>query len=473
MDNYDLVVIGGGSAGIVAARFGRQLGLAVALVEKSRIGGDCTWTGCIPSKSLLKAANVAHQVRSAGRYGLPEQSPQIDLSQVMGRIRSVIDEIYQAESPEVLQTEGVDVLIGPARFQDRHTLEVNGRELTARRFLICTGAAPFVPPLPGIESIDHFTYENIWDLQAPPRKLTVVGGGPVGCELAQAFNRLGTPVTLLEAADRLLPQDEPEAAELLKDLLAAEGIDVRLGSAVSSVSPSASSPGNIRLSLSNGGPVDTEALLLALGRRPNVGGLGLEAASVAHDRGGIKVDRYLRTSQPHIYAAGDCIGGYQFTHYAAHQGFTAVRNAFLPLNDPGVLSHVPWATFTDPEVAHVGLTEAAALERYPGKTAVSRFPMKQVDRAVTDGEPEGFIKVVYRPDGRLLGATILGPRAGEMVHEYALALDRRLKLSHLAKLVHVYPTYSMGTQQLAAGVSVERLLSGRLGGLVRRLARRR
>ena len=188
--------------------------------------------------------------------------------------------------------------------------------------MICTGAAPFVPPLPGIESIDYFTYENIWDLQTPPRKLTVVGGGPVGCELAQAFNRLGTPVTLLEAADRLLPQDEPEAAELLKDLLAAEGIDVRLGSAVSSVSPSASPPGSIRLSLTKGGPVDTEALLLAVGRRPNVGGLGLEAASVVHDRGGIKVDRNLRTSQPHIYAAGDCIGGYQFTHYAAYQGFT-------------------------------------------------------------------------------------------------------------------------------------------------------
>ena len=468
MDNYDLVVIGGGSAGIVAARFARRLGLSVALVEKSRIGGDCTWTGCIPSKSLLKAAGVAHQARHAGRYGLPEHSPCIDLAPVMDRITTVIDGIYQAESPEALRAEGIDVFAASGRFQDSRMLEVGGRELTARRFLICTGASPFVPPVPGIESVEYLTYETVWDLDVLPRKLTVVGGGPVGCELAQAFNRLGSPVTLLEAAGCLLLQDEPEASALLARRLAAEGVEVRLESALKSTSKV---PGGVRLTLANGGSLETEGLLLALGRRPNVADLGLDAAGVAHDTDGIKVDRNLRTSQRRIYAAGDCIGSYQFTHYAAYQGFMAVANAFLPFNRPALAPQVPWATFTDPEIAHVGLTEAQARQRHATNVAVSRFPMGQVDRAVTDGEPEGFIKLVHRPSGRLLGATIVAPHAGELVHEYGLALDRRLKVADLGRLVHVYPTYSTGTQQLAAEVTIDRLLSGRIGGLVRRLAR--
>ena len=468
MDNYDLVVIGGGSAGIVAARFARRLGLSVALVEKSRIGGDCTWTGCIPSKSLLKAAAVAHQARHAGRYGLPEHSPSIDLVPVMDRIKTVIDGIYQAESPEALRSEGIDVFTAPGRFRDRRVLEVGDRELTARRFLICTGARPFVPPVPGIESVEYLTYETVWDLDVLPRNLTVVGGGPVGCELAQAFNRLGSPVIMLEAAGRLLIQDEPEASALLASRLAAEGIEVRLESALKSASKV---PGGVRLTLADGGSLETEGLLLALGRRPNVAGLGLEEAGVAHDAGGIKVDRNLRTSQQRIYAAGDCIGSYQFTHYAAYQGFMAVANAFMPSNRPALAPQVPWATFTDPEIAHVGLTEAQARQRHATNVAVSRFPMGQVDRAVTDGEPEGFIKLVHRPNGRLLGATIVAPHAGELIHEYGLALYRRLKVADLARLVHVYPTYSMGTQQLAAEMTIDRMLSGRFGGLVRRLAR--
>ena len=233
--DYDLVVIGGGSAGLTAARFARQLGLSVAVVEKSRIGGDCTWTGCVPSKALLKAADVAHEMRNAGHYGLPEQRPHIDLEPVMSRVKAVIGRIYHAESPEALLSEGIDVVIGPARFQDSRTIAVDSRELTARRFLICTGASPAVPPIPGIETAGYLTYETVWDLAVLPERLAIVGAGPVGCELAQAFNRFGSSVTLVEAADRVLPQDDPEASEVIGHVLADEGVDVRWGNGLASV----------------------------------------------------------------------------------------------------------------------------------------------------------------------------------------------------------------------------------------------
>ena len=466
--DYDLIVIGGGSAGLTAARFARQLGLSVALVEKSRIGGDCTWTGCVPSKALLKAADVAHEMRNAGHYGLPEQRPDIDLEPVMSRVKAVIGRIYHAESLDSLRSEGIDVVIGPARFQDSRTISVDGRELTARRFLICTGASPAVPPIPGMETVGYLTYETVWDLAVLPGRLAIVGAGPIGCELAQAFNRFGSSVTLVEAADRVLPQDDPETSEVIGRVLAEEGVDVRVGNGLASAEKV---PDGVRLSLAGGGQVEAEAVLLSVGRRANLEGLRLESAGVGHDHRGITVTQHLRTNQRNIYAAGDCIGGYQFTHYAAYQGFLAVRNAFLPLNQRAVLPYVPWATFTDPEAAQVGLTEAQARERHGDSVTAGRFPLSKVDRAATDGATDGFIKLVYRPNGRLLGATVVAPHAGEMIHEFAVALDRRLKLADLARTIHVYPTYGTGVQQLATDLTVERMLSGRVGRLARKLAR--
>ena len=466
--DYDLIVIGGGSAGLTAARFARQLGLSVAVVEKYRIGGDCTWTGCVPSKALLKAAAVAHEIRNAGKYGLREQQPDIDLGPVMSRVKAVIGRIYHAESPDALRAEGIDVVIGPARFLDVRTIAVDGRELTARRFLICTGARPAVPPIPGIETVGYLTYETVWDHGVLPERLAIVGAGPVGCELAQAFNRFGSSVTLVEAADRVLPLDDPETSKVIGRVLAEEGVDVRVGDGVASAEKAKD---GVRLSLAGGGGVEADAVLLAVGRSANLEGLHLESAGVAHDHRGITVTSHLRTSRRNIYAAGDCIGGYQFTHYAAYQGFLAVRNAFLPLNQRAVLPYVPWAAFTDPEAAQVGLTEAQARERYGAGVATGRFPLSKVDRAATDGATDGFIKLVYRPDGRLLGATVVAPHAGEMIHEFAVALDRKLKLADLARTIHVYPTYGMGVQQLATDLTVERLLSGRAGRLARKLAR--
>ena len=397
---HDLVVVGGGTAGLVGARFARQLGLSVALVEKARTGGDCTWTGCVPSKALLRAAGVAQTMRTADIYGLPSVSPQIDLATVMDRVRSVIARIYQAESPEVLQTEGVDVVRGEARFQDPRTIQAAGQTLRARRFLVCTGASPIVPAIPGIADVGCLTYETVWDLGGLPRRLAVVGAGPVGCEMAQAFARLGSSVTLIGAADRVLPQDEPEASEIIARVFADDGVDLRTGDGLDSI---AKIPGGVRLSLASGEQVETDSVLVSVGRRANLDGLDLEAAGVAYDRNGISVNNDLRTSQRNIYAAGDCTGSYQFTHYAAYQGFMAIRNAFLPLNQRALLPSVPWATFTDPEVSHVGLNETQVRERHGSNVAISHFPLSRVDRAQTDRATDGFIKLVHRPNGRLLG----------------------------------------------------------------------
>ncbi|MFQ6026976.1 MAG: dihydrolipoyl dehydrogenase family protein [Dehalococcoidia bacterium] len=462
--DYDLVVIGGGSAGLTAARFAARLGRRVALVEKDRIGGDCTWTGCVPSKTLLKTAKLARDLRHAARYGLPQASQrQVDLEMVMSQVRSVIDDVYQAETPEKLQEEGIEVYLETAEFQDPHTIRAGATQLSTKRALIATGARPLIPPIAGLENVDYLTYESVWDLTVLPQRLVVVGGGPIGCELAQAFCRLGSQVTLLEGTSRILLQDEPEASELIAQTLAQDGVDLRLNTPLESVRQA----GPEIVVTASGQELRGERLLMSVGRRPHLSDLGLDQAEIDYSPLGINVNNHLRTTQKHIYAAGDCVGGYQFTHYAGWQGFMAVRNAFFPGAQKAALDLVPWATFTDPEVARTGLSELQAKEKYGDGIQVARWPMQQVDRAVTEGDTAGFIRVVHRPNGQVLGATIVNPRAGEMIHEWILAQDRGLKFGDLSKSLHVYPTYSLGSLQLASEMEVSRLLSGRMGKLVR------
>ena len=432
------------------------------------MGGDCTWSGCVPSKTLLKAAKSVQTIKDSARFGIASSEPVIDFKSVMGRVGSVVQEIFESESPANLQSEGIDVIQGAAHFIDQQTVSVEGREISARRFLVCSGAGPVTPPIEGLADIDILTYETVWDLEEIPPRLAVIGGGPIGCELAQAFCRLGSAVTLLEAADRIMLQDEPEAAEVLTKRLTEDGVIMRVGTALEQVEKIS---GGVRLHLRGGGTTETDAVLVAVGRRPEVDGLGLDKAKVAHGPGGIQVNKHLRTSQKNIYSAGDCNGGYQFTHYAGYQGFMAVRNAFLPFNKKSVLERVPWATFTDPEVAHVGLTESQATERHGSKVLADTWPMDQTDRWLTEGDSPGFLKLVYRPNGKLLGVTIVASRTGEMVQEWALALDRGLKLSHMAESLHIYPTYSLASQQLASKLRVDQLLSGPVGKIVRKYAR--
>jgi pyruvate/2-oxoglutarate dehydrogenase complex dihydrolipoamide dehydrogenase (E3) component len=466
-ETFDLLIVGGGSAGLTAAGLAVQFGVRVALVEKDRIGGDCTWSGCVPSKTLLRAARVAHEMRTADRHGLTPVEPAVDLQSVLAHVRSVIQEIYEEESPQALRADGIEVFLGETRFLDPHTISVGDTTLEARHILLCTGAQPFVPPLEGLDGVDYLTHVSLWELERLPQHLLVVGGGPVGCEMAQAFRRLGAEVSLVTDLDRLLIRDEPAASHVLAQAFTEEGISLHFEAPAQKVWQEGE---NIHL-LAGAEELVGDALLFATGRRPNVEGLDLERAGVRYNERGIEADENLRTSQKHIYAAGDCVGSHQFTHFAGWQAAMAVRNALLPGSSKGTTDLVPWTTFTDPEVAHIGLAEAQARAQFGDDVATCEWPMDKVDRARAEEDTSGFMKLVHKKDGTLLGATIVAARAGEMIHEWILALHRRVKVGDLADVIHVYPTYSTAIMQAAAHVRVEQLLQGRTGQLVRSLAR--
>ena len=464
--SYDFVVIGGGSAGLTAARFANRLGKSVAILEANRLGGDCTWTGCVPSKALLRAARAAHDVRTAHFFGIESGAPQTQWPAVTARIKSVIDRIYAAESPQALEAEGIHTFLAPASFVAPHRVVAGDAVIEGKRFLLSTGARPSIPPIPGLDQVEYRTYETIWELEALPERLLIVGGGPIGCELAQAFQRLGSRVTVMETTDRLMGHAEPEVSGLISQVLSSEGVEVILSAAIDHVSM------RDRQVLATIADREwtADTLLVATGRMPNVGTLKLENAGVEASDRGIRVDGSLRTSQKHIYAAGDCTGGVQFTHYAGWQGFMATRNALLPGKAKGILDTVPWGVFTDPEVAQTGLTEAAARERHGDSIQVAMWPLDDSDRAVIDSGEPGFIKAISTRKGRLLGVTIVSARAGEMVQEWTAALGQGTRLGDLALSPHVYPSYSMSAQQMAAEATVSSLLTGFKGKVVRTLS---
>ncbi|MFC1980654.1 dihydrolipoyl dehydrogenase family protein [Chloroflexota bacterium] len=465
-DTYDLVIIGGGAAGLIAAPFAVQLGARVAFIEKDRIGGDCTWTGCIPSKTLIKSARVAYQMRTAHRFGLAPVDIAVDLKPVMEHVRSVIAEIYSHTTPAALRDQGIHVFQGEPHFIDAHTISIGDQTLLANYVLICTGAQPFVPPITGLDKIPYLTYQNIWDLNILPKHLVVIGGGPIGCEIAQGFRRLGSRVTLLEGGDRLLPHDDNDASKTLAEVFRNEGIDLRLKSSLERTWQTGS---DLHLTAA-GEEIVCDALLVAVGRRPNVDGLDMEKAGVKYSKQGIQVDRNLRTSQPHVYAAGDCLGGFQFSHYAGWQGFIAARNALLPGSSKGITDQVPWTTFTDPEVAQVGMAEEQARQKLGDDVFTNIWPMKRVDWALNEAEDTGFLKLVYRKNRKLLGVTIVAAEAGEMVNEWVIAMKHSFKVDELASVIHVYPTYSTASMQASAAILVKGLLGGLSGEVVKRLA---
>ena len=466
---YDVVVVGAGSAGIWAAPLAARLGAHVALIEKNHIGGDCTHFGCVPSKALLKAARVVWQMRSANRFGLDRVQPTVDLGRVMASVRQAIEHVYAFESPEMLARAGVEVFMGAARFEDPHTLLVGeNTRLRARHVLVCTGARAAVPRIDGLDQTPYWTYETVWQQDRLPRRLLVIGSGPVGIELTQAFARLGSDVTVFERGDRPLNTADPEAAAVLLDVLRGEGVRFRFGARIDRVRQDGGTP----VVTDRGEDVEGDALLVAVGRRPTVDGLALERAGVAYSERGIQVDARLRTSQKHILACGDVIGSFQFTHYAAWQASLAVRSMLFPGSSVGVRDHVPWTVFTDPEVAQCGLDEAQARQRWPSpdQVRVSRWPLDRLDRAVTDRALDGFIKVVHRPNGELLGAQIVAERAGEIINDVALAIEHRLKLADIVRTIHVYPTYAIGVQQLAAEARLHDLSHSRWLRLARGLS---
>lgn len=437
---FDIVVIGGGAGGLVVAAGGAALGAKVALVEKHRLGGDCLWTGCVPSKTLIKSAAVAHAMRHANRWALAPHEPKPDLAAVMERVASVIRGIEPNDSPERFRSLGVDVILGEGRFVARDAFEVNGRRLAAKSFVIATGSRPAMPPIPGLAESGALTNETLFDLREDVPHLVVIGGGPIGCEMAQAFRRLGSEVTLADVAPRILAREDADLAEVVRRRMADEGVMFHLGASIAKVE---GRRGDVRVTLKGSDgrehAVAGTHLLVAAGRKVNHEGLGLDAAGVTVANGRIVVDERLRTTNPRVWAIGDAAGGYQFTHLAEHHAGIVLRQAVFRLFWAKPSTVVPWCTYTDPELARVGLSENEAAQKGLAHR-VYRFAFDEIDRARAEGETEGFAKLVTDPKGRLLGAAIVGAHAGELIAECVLAVSKGMKVGDLSAAIHAYPT---------------------------------
>ena len=435
--DYDLAIIGAGSGGLTAARLAQFFAKRVALIDKDRLGGDCLHYGCVPSKALIKASRVAHEAATAARWGLSVQPVHAGLAAVNARVQRAITDIGKLDDAEALFEIGVDVLLGGATFRDPHTLRAGDRDITAKFILIASGSRPAVPDVEGLAEVGYLTNEDVFDLSDLPGRLAVIGGGPIGVELAQALHRLGSTVTVLQRGPHLIPRDDAEMIDVLEHQFAAEGIDVRLGTVPSAAHRDG---GDIVLTLGDG-ELRVDEILCAVGRVPTVDSLGLDAAGVTTSARGIAVNNLLQTSQPHIYAVGDVTGGPAFTHYAGHQAAHAVRNIFVPIKAKFAPGHLPWVTFTDPEIAHVGRTEAQV--RAAGDTCqIVRFPYSHNERAVTDAEPIGLMKFLIDGKRRLIGAHIAGHCAGELINELTLAMNNDLTVDAIISSIHAYPTYS-------------------------------
>lgn len=446
---FDICVIGGGAAGLVVAAGGASLGAKVALVEKHKMGGDCLHYGCVPSKTLLQSAKVAQLMRDAGHYAVPAAQPDTRLADVMERVAGVIKQIEPHDSPERFRELGVDVILGDGHFTDPHSFSVDGRVITAKHFVIATGSRAAVPRIEGIEDVPYLTNEQVFDLREPVESMIVLGGGPIGIEMAQAFGRLGSQVSVVQRGPQILSKEDPDMAEIVAERLKKEGIALLTDHTPSMVEHR---DGRFFLSLEDGQgnsqTITASHLLVAAGRRPNIEGLGLDKAGVDTDKGRIQVDARLRTSNKRIFAAGDVVGSYQFTHMAEHHAGVVLRNAIFRLPAKVEQKVIPWATFSEPELARVGLSETEAKQQAVQHRVYS-FPFQDMDRAKADGSTEGFAKIITTPKGKLLGAAIVGPHAGELIHEYVLAIAKGMKAAELSNIIHIYPTLAQINRRVA------------------------
>jgi pyruvate/2-oxoglutarate dehydrogenase complex dihydrolipoamide dehydrogenase (E3) component len=470
MERYNIVVVGGGTAGLIAAAVASSLGAKTALIERQFMGGDCLNVGCVPSKGLIRGARAAAErawqreagllTDAAGSTG-DQAGSEIDFSAVMERLRRIRSEISGHDSAARYRDEfGVDVFLGDATFTGRRSVTVAGTDssshtLTFSKALIATGARAAAPPIPGLDTVEYVTNENIFNLTELPRRLVVIGAGPIGCEMAQSFARLGSTVEVVEMAPRILPREDPDVAETVQTALLRDGVRLHLSAAVSGVrAGTTGSPGEVIVTYNGDGEtreVVGDRLLVAIGRAPNVDGLGLDAAGVRYHSKGVEVNKYLQTSNRRIYAAGDVASPYQFTHIAEATAGIVVQNALFARTARFDRVVVPWSTYTSPEVAHVGVSESQA-ERDGVAVDVFRHDMKAVDRARLDGETEGFVKIiVQKGKTRILGATLVGAHAGEMIAEIVLAMQNGLGIDKLAGVIHPYPTESEAVKRAAAG----------------------
>ncbi len=447
---YSMVAVGGGTAGLIVSIIVASLGGKVALVERAFMGGDCLVTGCVPSKSLIRPARLAHEMRQATHFGLsPKESSAEDFSTIMQRLRRIRAEISKHDSAKRYTDMGVDVFRGQGVFTGPHTLEVDGQVLHFRKAAICSGARALHPTLPGLDEVGFLTNENIFNLTSLPEHLIVIGGGPIGCELAQAFRRLGSQVTIIQKTT-FLPHEDPRASALLADVFASEGIEVLLQAKTLRAETNAAGK-KVVVVEQNGKEVAVvgDEILIGAGRVPNVEGLGLEAAGVNFTSRGIVVDDNLRTSNADIFAAGDCCMAWKFTHAADAAAQIVVQNALFKGRKRLSSLIMPWCTYTDPEIAHVGMYEKDAQEKGIAVEFFS-FDMSEVDRAVADGETQGFVKImVKKGSDKILGATIVSSHAGEMISEITTAMVGGMGLAKLGDVIHPYPTQASAIKRVA------------------------
>ncbi|HEX8249326.1 MAG TPA: FAD-dependent oxidoreductase [Pyrinomonadaceae bacterium] len=469
-ETYDFIVIGGGSAGLVAAGGAGVLGARVALVEKNLLGGDCLYTGCVPSKTLIKSARYAHQLKRAADFGfeVPDFKFQNDsFASVTNRVRKVIEIIEAHDAPEVFEKMGVEVVFGSPRFISPNEIEValknsgETRKLKAKRFCLATGSRPAVPPIEGLKEAGFITNEEVFQLKKLPEKLIVLGGGAIGLELGQSFQRFGSRVTIVEMAERILIKEDEEASRLIMQILKNEGVEILTGT--KAVRAKKGAADTKILIVETGGKeseIEADEILVAAGRQPNTDGLELEKAGVKFDKKQIFTDEYLQTSQKHIFAAGDVTAHFQFTHMADYEAQIVIQNAFVPFpfKKKTDFRVVPWATFTDPEIARVGLTETEAREKFGDEVKIYKIPFTENDRAQAESETEGFAKVVAHKN-KIVGAHLAGAHAGEIIHEFVWAMRERLNVSQLNKIIRVYPTLAKSAQAVGTEAALETLKS--------------
>jgi pyruvate/2-oxoglutarate dehydrogenase complex dihydrolipoamide dehydrogenase (E3) component len=464
----DLCIIGGGAAGLSVAIGAAWLGVDVVLIERDRMGGECLNTGCVPSKALLAAAKAAHAVRTAKAFGIDAQ-PSIDFKRVHAHVRSVIDAIAPHDSAERLEQLGVTVIKGDAHFKDRRTIVVDGRQIGARRIVIATGSEPALPPIPGLAQTGFFTNETIFDNDTLPDHLIILGAGPVGVEIGQAYRRLGAAVSIIER-DKAMPKDDPELCRSLLQRLAGEGIAIHEGVEATSVTRDRDGVAVVVESGGQSSRLRGSHLLVATGRTPRTGGLDLQAAGIEYDAKGVVVDRHLQTTARGVYAAGDVIDGPRFSHLCAYHAGIIIRNALFRFPAKIDYRSLPWVTYTDPELAQVGLTEAQARAQRGDDVRIMRVPYAENDRAQAERQADGMVKLIADRRGRVLGASILGAHAGELAHLWVVAIEQNLKLQKVAEMIAPYPT--LGELDKAAAVEFLKPMITRplVRGIVRALS---
>lgn len=460
MEKFDVIIIGGGPAGLVASKILVAFGKKTAIVERSKLGGDCTHSGCVPSKTLLKSAKAYYDAKNINKYGLSSNEIEIDTSNVLSHVRGVVDEIYAHETPEIFEKAGVNIIEGSASFLNENEIEVNGKIYHSTKYIIATGARAQIPNIKGLKDISYLTNENIFLQEKIPKSLIVIGTGAIGIEMATAFNRLGSKVTIISRSSGILKESDEELSEVLLEQLKKENIDFLGNVSFEKISETSSSKTIFVKHDGEEKSISSQEILIATGRAPNID-LGLDNANVTYDAKGIKVNEYLQTSNENIYAIGDVSTKYKFTHIAEQEAIVSASNIGLPIKKKISYKNIGWCVYSDPELAQIGLTPKQANKKYQDEVKTYKFEYKNSDRGYTDVDKVGMIKISVLKNGKIVGASILGSRAGELIHQLQLAKTFDITFDKLSKMVYLYPTYADIIKQPAKQFYISKLLNNK------------